>query len=56
MEREKITADKLSSHGAIICKLFQINYPNGLTRRELEELSKEHGWLRRIFESLGKEV
>ena len=47
---KKITAADLTASGAVIQVLFEHNYPNGLTEKQMEAEGKKHGWVARALE------
>jgi hypothetical protein len=51
MSKKKIiTPEDVKICGFAIHRLYTIMYPNGLTPEELKQLSKQHKWLKRIYD------
>ena len=48
----KITYDKLVGCSDVVRSAYRLLYPNGLTMEQLEQKSREFGWLRVIYTQL----
>ena len=49
-KKNLITPEDVEVCGFAIHRMFSMRYPSGLTVEELKELSKQHHWIKRIYD------